>query len=190
MAWTVERGAGWNLQPGLQSGLKVSLAVGVILCGLACSSNHGAADGAVDLDAKESATSDGPAADGSGDVRCTVAIDQIECAPTLSGQRAQDRFCRATHPSCESQIGPCGNYQVYWVNFGLGILLCIYDGAGTSLLSATSCSDVDGFCEETSLCGSGGADIDINASCNLAGLPHPTPPPRDGGEVADGGESG
>jgi len=173
---------------------RVALAVGVIVSGLACSTTEAVTDlmrpvdSAVDLGAEKPTASDASTSDGRGDARCTIPIEQIECASTLDGQRRQDRFCRPGQESCLSQIGPCGNYQVYFAGFGIGSLLCIYDRDGQPLLSAMTCTDINVLCNDTSFCASGGADIDINASCALGALSHPSPPPGDGG--GDGGASG
>jgi hypothetical protein len=97
---------------------------------------------------------------------CVVPVDQIDCAPTLAQQLAAHTSCPfPDDPSGLYYAGACGTYRVWQSPGYFGGVGCIYDAAGTQLVTARACSDVPEFCDNTARCKYAGAPLDPSTIC-------------------------
>jgi len=72
--------------------------------------------------------------------------------------------------SCAS-VGTCGPYKVFLPGPNYVATTCVYDGSGQHLISATTCSDIAEFCDNTSSCVSAGSGVDVSKTCDVSALP-------------------
>jgi len=105
---------------------------------------------------------------------CSVPLAQVGCAATLEQQTRLAPFGGRGPTGC-ANAGPCGAYRIWQSAPNLSSVTCVYDSTGERLLSATTCTDVDAFCNDTSNCASGGLEINVSATCDVAKLPMACP---------------
>jgi hypothetical protein len=150
----------------------MAIALLIATAAAGCSSGGGSDAGRTDTRGNDGGGGgDAPAGDvPGGDAGCSLPLDQIGCAATFDEEVQQDPFC-AQPGICSSVGGTCGIYRVFFVSFGLGSLLCVYDGTGHQLLSGTTCTDISQYCGNTQYCISGGRTIDLASSCDVSALP-------------------
>jgi hypothetical protein len=108
---------------------------------------------------------------------CVLPLASSGCAATFDGQ-VQASMSAFSNFDCP-RSGACGTYQVWMTPAGTGTLVCVYDASGQRLVSATTCTDVNSYCDGTQYCLSGGAAVDLGKSCDVFSLPEQACATRD-----------
>ena len=104
-----------------------------------------------------------------------MPLAESGCAATLDLQIKVGALGKRIPGFCDG-AGPCGPYRVWQSAPNLGSLTCVYDSSGQRLISSTSCTDFNAYCDGKDNCFSGGLGINVFTVCDVAKLPTVCPP--------------